>query len=76
MKCWCGAKGSYEDLFDQSGLEESCAGTGLLSCFCGGDLCVCHHHGSAECPGCDDCRKDEHLGSDHLDTTRTWASRT
>ena len=53
--CWCGAKGTYHELFDDSGLEEGCGGGGTLNCFCGGDFCVCHHHGSTECPGCEDC---------------------
>lgn len=55
LTCWCGATGTYDDLFDDSGLEDSCGGMGTLHCYCGGDLCVCHHHGSAECPGCEDC---------------------
>lgn len=53
--CWCGAQGTYDELFDDSCLEDSCGGTGTLHCECGGDQCVCHHHGEADCPGCDDC---------------------
>lgn len=62
IECWCGASGTYEDLFDDSGLEESCGGTGYVHCFCGGDLCACHNHGETECPGCDECEEfeDEH----------------
>lgn len=55
ITCWCGAQGTYDELFDESGIDHSCAGTGYLQCFCGGDFCVCHHHGETECPGCDDC---------------------
>jgi hypothetical protein len=57
--CWCGAKGKVSELFDDTGLESSCAGTGALNCFCGGDLCVCHYHGETECFGCPDCEEDE-----------------
>lgn len=56
ITCWCGAKGTADDLFDDAVYEESCGGTRHLHCYCGGDLCVCHHHGQEiECPGCDDC---------------------
>lgn len=55
MKCWCGAVGTYKELFDDSGLEEVCGGLGILNCFCGGDQCVCHHHGEAPCGGCEYC---------------------
>lgn len=55
IKCWCGAEGTYEDLFDSSGLDNRCSGTGALYCHCGGDLCVCHHHGEDQCLGCPDC---------------------
>lgn len=62
IACWCGAKGTYEELFDESGLEEGCGGTGSINCFCGGDQCVCHHHGDLECFGCEDCQEDEEDG--------------
>jgi hypothetical protein len=55
IRCWCGALGTYEELFDDSGLDDSCAGTGFVNCLCGGDSCVCHHHGETECAGCEDC---------------------
>jgi hypothetical protein len=55
VACWCGAKGTHDELFDDSGLSETCGGAGELICLCGGDLCVCHNHGSIECPGCEDC---------------------
>lgn len=52
MQCWCGAQGAYEDLFNDAFLDRTCGGTESLNCYCGGDLCVCHHHGSTDCPGC------------------------
>ena len=55
ITCWCGAKGTYEELFDPTVFGESCGGTGTLECLCGGDQCVCHNHGEVECPGCEDC---------------------
>lgn len=55
ITCWCGAKGTYDELFDSAVFEQSCGGSGYLECECGGDLCVCHHHGELECPGCNDC---------------------
>lgn len=61
-ECWCGAKGKYSELCDLRGLEKGCGGSGSLACYCGGDLCVCHHHGEAECPGCSDCREDDDEG--------------
>lgn len=52
IKCWCGAEGTYEQLFDDS----NCAGDG--ECECGGDhLCVCHNHGT--CPGCINCEPSD-----------------
>lgn len=59
MKCWCGAEGTYDDLFDDDCLDDCCGGTGSLECYCGGDICVCHHHGEVECPGCPDCEHDD-----------------
>lgn len=55
VECWCGARGAYEDLFDDDFLDDSCGGMLTVHCHCGGDLCVCHHHGETECPGCPDC---------------------
>lgn len=55
ITCWCGATGTADELFDDDCLDESCGGSGELNCYCGGDLCVCHNHGSVECPGCEDC---------------------
>ncbi|KKN41849.1 hypothetical protein LCGC14_0719090 [marine sediment metagenome] len=58
IECWCGATGTYDKLFDASGLPpypQGCGGSGMLICECGGDQCVCHHHGEVECPGCEDC---------------------
>ena len=59
IKCWCGAEGTYDELFDDSGLEDGCGGSGTLHCTCGGDQCVCHHHGETDCGGCDDCEFDD-----------------
>jgi hypothetical protein len=55
IRCWCGAEGTFNDLFDTSGLDSTCGGTGSLNCYCGGDQCVCHFHGETDCPGCEDC---------------------
>jgi hypothetical protein len=59
IRCWCGVEGTYEELFDDACLDRTCGGTGELDCECGGDQCVCHHHGATECPGCEDCEGDE-----------------
>lgn len=60
IECWCGARGTYEELFDASGLPPGgCGGLGFVQCECGGDMCVCHHHGEVECDGCEDCDSDE-----------------
>lgn len=59
FECWCGAKGSYDELFNSEALSRSCHGTGMLDCHCGGDLCVCHNHGEIDCPGCRDCDDDD-----------------
>lgn len=32
-----------------------CNGHGSIECRCGGDQCVCHNHGAAECAGCPEC---------------------
>lgn len=55
VRCWCGASGEYSQLFDEDGLEATCGGLGVLHCRCGGDFCVCHHHGEVQCFGCPDC---------------------
>lgn len=55
IKCWCGAEGTFEELFDDEVYGQSCGGSGVLHCECGGDQCVCHHHGEVECEGCEDC---------------------
>lgn len=63
--CWCGAKGTYEELFDDEYLDKRCGGSGILYCQCGGDLCVCHNHGEVQCFGCQDCEDDEYIGEDY-----------
>ena len=55
IECCCGAKGTFEELFDSEVYEQTCGGSGILNCECGGDFCVCHHHGEVECDGCEDC---------------------
>jgi hypothetical protein len=54
-ECWCGVVGEYDELYSDEDLEETCGGTGVLHCFCGGDFCVCHNHGEVPCHGCEDC---------------------
>lgn len=49
-KCWCGTRRPYF-----APLPGRCGGYGHISCFCGGDFCVCHNHGDVECDGCEDC---------------------
>ncbi|MGJ0515177.1 MAG: hypothetical protein ACR65O_05420 [Methylomicrobium sp.] len=58
-ECWCGAKGTYSELHDDQYLDTRCGGTGVLYCYCGGDLCVCHNHSEVDCLGCVDCQDDE-----------------
>lgn len=62
-ECWCGAKGKVSELYDVTGLDYGCGGLGVLNCYCGGDLCVCHYHGETDCPGCPDCED----GDDYLE---------
>ena len=64
-ECGCGLSGTYEEMFgEETGLEESCGGSGYLNCYCGGDLCVCHYHGGCDCPGCMDCYNGDDLDDD------------
>jgi len=68
IRCWCGEIGMYDELFDDSGLQDGCGGTGRVECFCGGDICICHHHGqSTECPGCDECPERDEYDDDWFD---------
>jgi hypothetical protein len=53
--CGCGESGAVEDMLSPDDLEQGCAGTGVVQCFCGGDFCVCHFHGETDCDGCEDC---------------------
>jgi len=60
MRCGCGevvTEGSFSD-----DLDPSCGGTGMLNCYCGGDICVCHNHGEFECDGCEDCEYGDEAG--------------
>lgn len=58
ITCWCGAEGTYDELFDDSGLPESCGGLGVMHCECAGSFCQCHNHGEVQCDGCEDCEDD------------------
>lgn len=71
MRCWCGQEGTCDELFDDSGLDDTCGGLGILNCRCGGDLCVCHYHGETDCHGCEDCEEpadDDDLEDDFHET--------
>lgn len=57
ITCWCGAKGTYDELFEK--VSDRCGGSGVVDCYCGGDLCVCHNHGEVDCDGCPDCESDD-----------------
>lgn len=64
LRCWCGAIGTYEELFSGE-LAGGCGGLGYIDCRCGGDLCVCHNHGEIDCHGCEDCEDlDEDFDDD------------
>jgi hypothetical protein len=54
-QCWCGVANPY--YAPEPG--GNCGGLGVLECLCGGDLCVCHHHGEILCGGCDDCESED-----------------
>lgn len=65
ITCWCGETGTADELFDDAVYDQDCGGSGVLYCECGGDQCVCHHHGQdVECPGCRDCLPDDDLDYD------------
>lgn len=67
MACWCGERRPYYETASAL-LSSSCAGTGELDCLCGGDQCVCHNHGTVECPGCGACQYcsfEDRADSDH-----------
>ena len=67
-RCWCGETNPYfSDDF-----AEACGGTGMLDCFCGGDLCICHWHGQIECTGCEDCQPEYDDESDFPDVDVTF----
>ena len=68
ITCWCGAQGTFDELFSDEPYDDTCGGTRHLECRCGGDQCVCHHHGQEiECPGCEDCD-----GEDDYDYDDVW----
>lgn len=49
------------------GLDSTCGGTGTLTCYCGGDQCVCGNNGEAECLGCADCDDSDYASDDEGD---------
>jgi hypothetical protein len=59
VKCWCGVQGPATELFQRDMLDAGCGGWGHRICRCGGDQCVCHHHGAIECDGCPECTDEE-----------------
>lgn len=63
--CWCGIKNPY---FHP--INDTCGGSGLLNCHCGGDQCVCHNHGEVECFGCEDCQSEN--DQDFYDQQDGW----
>lgn len=68
IRCWCGVEGTADELFDDECLDAGCGGTGHVNCYCGGDQCVCHHHGQeVECPGCDECPERDEYDDDWCD---------
>jgi hypothetical protein len=67
ITCWCGATGTFDELFAPEVYEENCGGSGVLHCYCAGDFCCCHHHGQLECPGCPDCEPERFDEDDTLD---------
>lgn len=55
-RCWCGEHRAW---FSLELLNAGCRGSGELRCYCGGDFCACHNHGSVECEGCRDCEEGD-----------------
>lgn len=39
--------------------RDRCDGHGWITCYCGGDLCICGNGGEIECDGCEDCEPSE-----------------
>lgn len=67
ITCWCGAVGTADELFGDDVYSQNCGGSGYLECECGGDFCVCHHHGEVECEGCEDCDDTDYDWCDDYD---------
>jgi hypothetical protein len=61
--CWCGVKNPYFAPVH----HETCGGTGMINCYCGGDQCVCHNHGEVECFGCAECDQSDDYDDDEYD---------
>ncbi len=72
--CWCGEPHPH---YDTDHVDQTCGGSGMLRCLCGGDLCVCHNHDEIECPGCDECdfgeADDEDYEDDDYDNWEDWS---
>lgn len=53
-----GQRAAYHSTYhadESDGLDATCGGSGILNCYCGGDMCVCGNGGEVECCGCADC---------------------
>jgi hypothetical protein len=63
VACWCGERRPYF-----GPLPARCGGFGHSPCLCGGEGCVCHHHGDIECDGCEDCQPgdDDAMSDEYL----------
>ena len=67
-RCWCGVENPYYEP-----VRGTCGGMGIIECLCGGDQCVCHHHGEIECLGCVDCAGDDEDDDDAGSEPCAWA---
>jgi hypothetical protein len=56
---------AYPSKPNPKNLSRRCQGYGTLTCYCGGDLCVCGLDGE-ECPGCPDCEGLEEEQEDYF----------
>lgn len=50
------AVGAWKDAQARAGAAtlwcDACLNTGVVDCYCGGDLCICDRYGTAPCPAC------------------------
>ena len=42
----------HNDYDERDAWCDRCQGLGSVSCYCGGDNCVCEHNGEMDCPSC------------------------